>query len=263
MALVKFCKPEHNIHGGAQLRVGTLFGYRTIEDSDLRDEAEGKYVFHVTFPDTIELDRRWANLLLQGAIGFGNTADTPRFPGSLAAAVESLHIVEHRGESVVVNDTRIRIERHVLDCLIFCMSDVESANDSPFPQYNDSWTIPQHLVNEFGRRLGSLIYQQAKLSAFDEAISTAHSPATAATLSLNVRHQPVMYRDRELVITPDSKLSFDELVKTLSDMPFVKPKKYAPEREYRFVFELADGRRFFPPKVDHMMINPNLLTSLQ
>lgn len=263
MPLFKFCKSEHNIHRGAQVHVGTLFKYRHIENPELRDEAEGKYTFRITFPRPIELDRRWATLLLQGAIAFGDADNIPRFPGSYKTHVEKLHIVEHRGDSVVVEDTRIQIERDVPNCLMLCMSVFPSAETNPFRQYTDNWSIPDHLANEFGRRLGSLIFQQAKLASFDESLIRAHSAATVATLSLNVRHQRVVYRDREMIITPESRPSFEELVKVLSDIAFVKPTKHSPEQEYRFVFELTDGRRIFPPKVDHVLLNPNVLTSLE
>ena len=82
MQLIKFCKPEHNIYRGAKLQIGNLFGYRRIENSEVRDETEGKYEFTIEFPEEIELDRRWANLLLQGVVAFGKTEDAPRFPGS-------------------------------------------------------------------------------------------------------------------------------------------------------------------------------------
>jgi hypothetical protein len=54
--------------------------------------------------------------------------------------------------------------------LMFCMSDFPSAENNPFGQYKDSWSIPEHLVNEFGARLGRLIYEQAKLRSFDVSI---------------------------------------------------------------------------------------------
>jgi hypothetical protein len=263
MPLFKFCRPEHNIHAGAQVQIGTLFKYRDIEDSELRDEAEGNYRFYVTFPNRIELDRRWTNLLLQGAIGFGDANDIPRFPGSFRTHIEKFHLVEHRGESVIVEDTRIRIERDVPNCLIFCMSVFPNAETNPLRQYADNWSIPEHLANEFSRRLGSLIFQHAKLSSFDESLFRIHSPATVGTLSLNIKHQRVIYRDREMVITSESKPSFDELVKVFSDIAFIKPTKYSPEQEYRFAFELVDGRKIFAPKVDHLLLNPNVLTSLE
>ena len=262
MSLFKFCNPEHNVHRGSHVQVGTLFKYRDIEDAGLRDEHEGKYQFQITFPKPIELDRRWANLLLQGAIAFGDTHDVPRFAGSFSTHIDKLHIIEQKGDSVIVEDTQIKIDRGVHNCLLFCMSAFPDAAPSPFPQYSDNWSFPDALANEFGRRLGSLIYQQAKLSSFDDSIAKTHSAATVTALSLNVRHQRVIYRDREIIITPESRPPFDELIQVLSDIAFIKPKKYSAEQEYRFAFELGDGRNIFPPKVDHLLLNPNILTNL-
>jgi len=263
MPLFKFCKPEHNLHRGAKLQVGTLYKYRQIEDPGLRDEHEGKYRFHVTFPRPIELDRRWTNLLLQGAVAFGDASDVPRFPGSFQTYIEKLHVIETKPNSVVVEGTRIQVERDVPNCLMLCMSAFPDAGCNPFPQYSDSWSFPEHLANEFSRRLGSLIYQQAKLSSFADSILKLHSPATVTALSLNVRQQRVIYRDREITITPESRPSFEELIKIFSDIAFVKPTKYSSEQEHRFVFELSDGRHMFEPKVDHLLLNPNVLTSIE
>jgi hypothetical protein len=262
MPLFKFCNPDHNIDHGAHVQVGTLFKYREVEDRDLRDEHEGKYRFNITFPKRIELDRRWANLLLQGAVVFGGTNDIPRFPGSYHTYIENLHLVYQTENSVVVEDTRIRIEREVPNCLMYCMSAFPSADKNPFPQYTDHWSIADQLATEFSSRLGRLIFEQAKLSSFDASILTAHSAATARELSLHVTHRPVIYQDRELVITPDSRPSYEELTTVLANVGFVKPPKHSVEREYRFVFELHDSQRVYAPTVDHLLLNPNVLTSL-
>jgi hypothetical protein len=262
MPLFKFCNPDHNINRGAHVQIGTLFKYREIEDQDLRDEHEGKYRFHVTFPKRIELDRKWANLLLQGAVAFGGTNDTPRFPGSYHTYIENLHLVRQTDNSVVVEDTRIRIEREVPNCLMYCMSDFPSADKNPLSQYADHWSIPEHLATEFSSRLGRLIFEQAKLSSFDASISTAHSAATARELSLHVTHRAVIYQDRELVITPESRPSYEELTTVLANVGFVKPPKHSVEREYRFVFELHDSQRVYAPTVDRLLFNPHVLTSL-
>lgn len=263
MALVKFCNPEHNIHRGAQLQIGTLYKYRTIENPELRDDAEGTYDFEIDFPVEIELDRRWANLLFQRVFDFGGASEVPRFPGGMRVSVDRISIVRQTADSVVVADTKVRIQRTALNCLVFCMSHLETDSPSPFENYADRWDIPENRADDFGRRLGSLIYQQTKLLSFGNSFLERHSASTITSLKLMLRHQPVKYLDRRMIVTPDKRPTFEELIQTLSDVAFLKPKTYAREREYRFVYELVDGNQTcYEPTLDHVMVNPNLLTEL-
>jgi hypothetical protein len=262
MQLIKFCNPEHNIHRGAKLQVGTLYGYRTIENPELQDEAEGTYEFTIEFPEEIALDRRWSNLLFNGAIAFGSTDDIPRFAGSFSAHTVKLNMVRQTADSVVVRDTVVRISRSVNNCLIFCMSLFETAEATPFKNYKDHWAFPEQNANEFSRRLGSLIFQQAKLSAFDDSISESHTPGTVATLSLQVMHKKVVYRDRHMRITEHNKPTYEELLEALSSISFFKPESFSKENEYRFIFELNDGKRAFPPKKKNLLLTLNPLADL-
>jgi len=259
--LIKFCKKEHNIHSGAALRIGTLYDYRHIENPEIRDAEEGKYTFLIDFPEEITLDRRWSNLLLQGAVGFGGSDDTPRFAGSMNASIENLYIVEQRGENVVVRDTRIRIEREVPNCFMFCMS-LMSAATKPFDGYDDKWIIPFQQVQSFANTLAGLFFEQIPLACFEGSITKALTPKTASMLSLNIQHRPVIYEDRHLVITEQNRPSYDRLIEVLSNMAFTKPRKFEAEQEYRFVFELNNGRRLFQPAENHFMIQPNPFKNL-
>jgi hypothetical protein len=263
MQLIKFCIPEHNIFNfaGAKLQVGTLYGYRNIEDPELQDDAEGKYEFTIDFPEEIKLDRRWANLLLQGSVAVGRTDDIPRFSGSFSTYIQKLHIVKQEKDNVVVKDTVIRISRSVNNCLIFCMSMMDNADSKPFQKYKDYWAFPEQKANEFSQRLGRLIFQQAKLFSFEDSISHFHSPSSVATLSLQGQHKKVMYRNRHLQITENNRPTYEELLETLSNIAFIKPGRFSAENEYRFMYELNDGQRSFPPK-GSLLLTLNPLTDL-
>jgi len=264
MKLIKFCKSDHNIRSGSRLRVGTLYQYRKIENSDIQDGDEGNFLFEINFPKRIELDRNWANLLLGGAVHFaGNDLNQrPSIPGGISANIEKLHIVEQRADSVVVQDTTISLNRTSINSFIFCMSVMENAEKCPFEGYDDHWFEPFSNANQLANRIGELIFSQARLEAFDTSLAKIHSPATIAKLSLNVRHQKVQYRDRSITVTPDNHISFEELYKTIVDIPFSKPLSYAGEREYRFVFDLIDGVRFYQPTVDYIDLELNALAKL-
>jgi hypothetical protein len=264
MNLIKFCKSDHNIRSGAKLRVGTLFQYRQIENADIQDGEEGNYLFEINFPEKIELDRNWSNLLFSGIVHFGgeDLKQFPRIPGGVAAHIDKMHIVEQRANSVVVEDTKVTLKRTSINSFIFCMSMMENAEKCPFEGYDDHWFEPFSSANQLANRMGELIFSQARLEAFDTSLAKVHSPTTIAKLSLNVRHQKVQYRDRSITVTPDNHISFEELYKTIVDIPFSKPLSYAGEREYRFVFDLVDGVKFYPPTVDYIDLELNALAKL-
>jgi hypothetical protein len=262
MQLIKFCKSQHNIHRGAKLQLGTLYGYRSIEDPAIRDAAEGTYEFTIEFPEEITLDRQWCNLLFQGSFAFGQTNDTPRFQGGFSTHAERLTMVRQNEDSVVLKNTLVRIKRNINNCFIFCMSLKEDAKDKLFTDYDDYWAFSADKANEFSQRLGSLVFQQAKLVDFDDMVSKIHSPATASRLSLNVKHKKVTYRSRHLKINPGNIPSFGELVQVLSDIEFLKPESFQHENEYRFVFDLNDGQRTFSPKSKNLLLTLNPLADL-
>jgi hypothetical protein len=262
MQLIKFCHPDHNINRGAKLQIGTLYGYRNIEKTELRDEAEGQYEFTIEFPEEIELDRRWTNLLFQSLFAFGKSDDTPRFPGSFSADIVKINIVRQIGDTVVVKDTTVRVNRSVNNSLIFCMSLFETAESNPFQNYKDHWAFGEESANEFARRLGNLIFQQAKLSTFETSVLETLSPATVNALSIRVQHKKIRYGDRRLRITNQSKPSYEELLEILSDISFIKPGRFKKENEYRFVFDLHDGQRLFPPKQQNLLLTLNPLIDL-
>ena len=264
LQLIKFCNPEHNIRSGAGLRLGTLYKYRHIENSELQDGEEGSFSFKVNFPEKIELDRRWVNLLFKGFIHFdnGKPDDTPSFPGSMEVNVETFNIIEQKANSVVICNTSISIQRSVPNCLIFCMSAMEIGKDNPFKSYTDFWSFPIEKANQFATRIGELILFQTSLNTFEPSLINDHSANSIKRLALNVRHQKVLYRDRILNITKDNMITFDELVKILGNIPFLKPTSFEKECEYRFVFELTDGAKNFSPIEEDIDIELSALAEI-
>jgi hypothetical protein len=262
MKLIKFCKPQHNIHRGAKLQLGTLYGYRSIEDPALRDEFEATSEFTIEFPEEIELETRWLNLLNYGSMNFGESNDTPHFQGAFYSNIEKMHIVRQDDHSVVLKDTLVSIKRDMNNSFIFCMSLMDEVIESPFPEYKDHWALSADKVNEFAQRLANLVFSQAKINDFDNSLAEMHSPASASHLRLNIRHKKVVYRDRNLIITPNNKPSFEELIQFFSDIEFIKPKNFQDENEYRFVFELNDGKNIYMPKNKNLLLTLNPFSDL-
>jgi hypothetical protein len=262
MKLYKFCSPEHNISKGAQIRLGSLYSYRSIESDYLRDESEGRYSFYIDFPEQITLDRRWMNLLFQGALAIGDPLPMPKFQGSTSVGFETLSIVKHDSESVTVKNTRAVVHREVSDGLIFCMSMMDDAAENPFPNYDDSWSIPFENASNFSLRLADLIMHQMPLSEIHPSIFETHSMGLIRNMTIQIKHRPIIYGDRVLVVRPNKIPSIDVLIERMDDIAFVKPEKYSKEKEYRFLFAVVDNQRQYAPKQTGILLNPNFLTSV-
>jgi hypothetical protein len=257
MKLYKFCNAEHNVSKGAKIRLGSLHSYRSIENDYLRDESEGKYSFYIDFPDLITLDRRWMNFLFQGALAIGDPLPMPRFPGSTNVGFDTLTIVKHDNQSVTVKNTRVVIHREVPDALIFCMSMMNEAADCPFPNYEDRWEIPFESAGNFSVRLADLIYHQMPISELTPSIVDTHSLALIKNISIEIKHRPVIYGERRLIVRPNGIPSIDSLVEKMGDIAFIKPEKFSNEKEYRFSFTMIDNQRQYAPRQSGILLNPN------
>ena len=178
------------------------------------------------------------------------------------ANIEHLHLVRQHANSVVVKDTSVRVKRTTINSLIFCMSAMKDATNCPFEGYNDSLSVPIQKANSLANRIGELILLQSKLDNFEKHLIKSHSPSSIKHLGINIRHQKVEYRDRTLNVTPKNPISYNNLVKLLSDIPFSKPTSFSAECEYRFIFDLVDQERIYPPVVDYVDLNLNLLANI-
>ncbi len=247
MPLFKFCHPAHHIQRAATLKVGTLHGYRALENPELRDSGEGKYDFSLSFDGEVTLETRLANLLLSGAVGFGDTDGKVGIPGNFSAYVERLQIVRSDPKGVTVADTQVNISRSLSNCLVFCMSQLDDARQCPFEGYDAHWSIRDDAAEVFVRRLGNLIFQHAKLSSFEPDVRQIHSASSVQSLQLSFQHRRVIYRDRNFHVTRENVPSFDDVLRLVNEIPFVKPIRFSNEQEYRFTFTLADGQRLFIP----------------
>lgn len=262
--IVKYCNQEHNAHRGAKLLVGNLEKYRDIENAELADSGEGTFQFTIEFLEGAELSAEWANLLFQGAIGFGEVRNAIRVPGGVTVHAEDLRIERVLADRVIFEHAKAQIQYSSPNAFVFCtsMSEGDPLSTCPFRGYDDYWNVgaDQASLNQFGSRVGGAILQQAALDYIDVKLTSVRL-SDMKNMTLDVRHGPVKYVDRKLVITKDTPQDADHILNTYFDVPFCKPKSYSPEKEYRFVFTLHDGNRIYPIKKKDLYLDLNLLTS--
>lgn len=250
MPLFKFCKPEHHVERSPTLRVGTLYGYRHIENAELRDGTEGTYEFTLAFDGPVTLEKGLANLLFGNAIGFGGANPNSNLPAFTTSITGPAHLTFSKidDNSVTFENAEVKISRSVENCLIFCMSRLETAAECAFTGYSDHWQIREDAAQRFTDRLGNLIFENVKLSAFSGDFAAQHSvKSIREELGMRWVHRPIVYRDRVLHVRQDSVPSMAELMAIVNNLEFIKPPEFAAEREYRFTFRLGDNTRQFPP----------------
>lgn len=263
--LVKYCNSEHNSMRGSKLLIGNLEKYRKIENDGLRDDGEGQFDFSIEFLEGARISSAWANLIFNGAIGFGD-APSIRLPGKFSAHIENMKIRRVEMDAVSFEYAKAKISYEVLNPFVFCCSDVNdsSMENCPFDFYDDSWTVAGNSggADNFAVRVANMLMQQITLDNLDIApnILTLNH---LKRIGLNVMHRPVSYIERDLKITPDLAENFDHIMEAHLNIPFCKPEKYAPEREYRFLFTPVIDGRSIPVKNLDVFLDLNGLTAPQ
>jgi hypothetical protein len=249
--LVKFCSAKHIVPNGSELKLGTLYGYRMIENAELRDEHEGKYRITLSFRGEVVFERRVANLLFGNVMQFGELdVDPPRFAGGMSVGIESLGFGMQNGDVVVLRDSVVHIDRWVPDTHILCMSQMHRNSVPPFAGYDSHWGIPEHAADRFAKHVADALLWQAKSDLFVDL--DKEFLEDRSKLAILFRHQPIKYMDRNLIIRYKAP-SYSEVVDILENIAFIKPKKFSSENEYRFSFVLFgvdEPRRSFKPKAD-------------
>lgn len=260
MWLIKHCEKQHNILRGADLQLGTLNYYRSIENDELSDEGEGLFDFDLVFQSDAFLERKLANLLFQGQMVFGDMSDIPRIPGGVAVDIKDARI-HHRNDGILVkNGSTIRIHRNAPNCYILCMSATDDIQSSPFEEYNDKWLLPLEKANDFAESLAKELFQMAQHQQLSRNWNGNPSQVPTELIKFNFHHQHVLHRDRKQIIKHSNDITFDGLYDILLSIPFIKPKNkpdggsYSDENEYRFVFNLYSESDVFEPSTSSMRL---------
>lgn len=246
MRIVKYCNSAHNVYKGSKLLIGNLNKYRSIEKAELLDASEGMFDFVIDISEGVSVPNAWANLIFQGSIGFGNVSSSIRLPGQFSTFIESVDIERIGGAETIFRHARAKISYETLNSFIFCCSNIvgEPEQFKPFNIYDDWWEVgnSNSSIDEFAFKVANLILNQAGLASISDNL-TQVPIAAIKKLGINVRHGPVNYRPRELIITKDSPVDFAGLIQSYLDVPFCKPDSFSGEREYRFLFTPVIGNQ--------------------
>ena len=260
MLLVKSCMKEHNIKNGT-IKLGSLHEYRNTEKKWLQDHEEGIFRFHLKFEGLVEIQLKFLNTLMGGAINLGGE-EPIRYPGRTSAHFEVMDIVNQGEHTALLKDSIAVIERDSLNEFIFCVSQLEQANEciDIFPNYNDFWAIPESKSPGFAVQLGRLLMEKiAEARKSGDHIIPENVPIDGS-LGVIINTGLVKYMARETHITKEGKSELEDIMQKLGDMAFIKPPEpFQREKEFRFSFQITSNNRVVEPVKNHVILDAKTL----
>ena len=219
--LFKLCPLQYDITKGCNtLRIGTLWGFREEENELLRDAGEGEFEFKIRFPRLTPVSNEWMS---EFEFDAGGTA----------------HI-----EKMTIKNGNISVEGVTLkgsanNCWIFCVSLSDSTAGNISEAHDSKWMIPENKILEFGNFLGALLWSKVSINDLPPDLVKKYTfQELNEGLGMHVEMRAVDYTDREVLIEDESHYPVEKVRELKSSIPFIKPRKFREEQEFRFAFWL-------------------------
>lgn len=261
MLLAKSCQKRFHIKNGT-IKLGTLHGYRIIENEELIDKHEGMLTFYLNFRGRVRIQTQWFNTINGNGISFGGPPPI-LFPGRTRTHFEKLHVEQNFGPWMVLLESRGVVSREAPNGFIFCMSRVERKEDCVgiFKGCNDYWYITEEKVHDFARQLVYLLrcYLMEQHAKGDYILP----PETdMSDPMVHCEYGEVNYISREIDLYGEDFMPLEEYMGKMRDMAFTKPESYSKEREYRFSFVVVVGGKLVEPVVSSVFLDSTSLMEL-
>lgn len=261
MLLAKNCYTKDNAQTCGTIKLGTLYEYRTIENPELADAGEGKFVFNLSLDGTVEIENRWFNTIFGGGVTLGGPAGLPN-PNRRQVFIDRILQVASTPTTQILRDSKATIQHEAFNEFIFCMSLVEDFQSARgiFPHYDDCWFMDPEKAHEIADEYAKLLL----LKIEDGRASGNHvvSPDISLEgLGVIFKHGLVEYVPREIHITNSSDMTVENFIKRTSDLNYVKPPSFSHEKEYRFSFTLfSKENKPIEPIVKFVILNVEHIT---
>lgn len=220
--LAKFCDPKYNIRTGCNtIRLGTLYGYRTIEDEKLRDDGEGTFLYSLEFPDFVAVSPQWLSAFEVEGGGIGKIGNVRMVDGRMEVKSFSLSGSTH-------------------NCWIFCISKSTESAGSVTDTHQDKWTIPVDKIMGFGNYIGTLLFNDLTYQDLPSELTSKYSiQEIQRRIGVSVELKEVEYVDRFVVIGREDDLQVSDIESLRDRVAFIKPVAFKEEQEIRIAFWLT------------------------
>lgn len=219
--LFKFCDPKHNIVSGCNtIRLGTLWGFRSEEDDFLRDRGEGEFEYKIKFPKPTQVSSAWLS----------------EFSADVG---ERLSIKGFGANNGIYEIESASLRGSFSNSWIFCLSRSQSAAGNISRAYNDKWMIEGKNINKFSQYVAGLLFESIRISDLPETLLRDYSiKEIYEGISLDFQMRAVQYVDRFIEINSEEDLPVQRLREIKQNIPFMKPKIFSEEQEFRIVYSL-------------------------
>ncbi|MGR6497976.1 hypothetical protein [Pseudomonas fulva] len=258
MKLYKNCSQRHNIAAECHtLRLGTLFGYRSIENPDIRDEEEGIHHFDINVSTPVKLNGENTNIIFP-FIRIAGAKPSP-YGGEYSAKAKHLNLLTIGNDGVTFTAESLEITRSTVNAFVFCMSIADSRPEQISTSYDSYWEFDQSKIPQFVKGMVKEIFRAIHK---DPSIIQGINADTLPKLIVISSHSEIKYLPRRISCTHMSDAMVNELLETIGSITFIKSPEFSAEAEYRFVFYVTDGHNFYPPASDNITISSEFAKDL-
>jgi hypothetical protein len=241
------------------LRIGTLFGFRALENAEARDEMEGKTSVKFSKEEPVHMTLLLFSLLT----GFDPVMKNiqkhlpKEYIGSLGQTIiESQGFgIEMPGEKApnpydtmvrAVGDAEFKFEHS--NCFVFCMSADDGSLKDQKHLGDAKWTVSAENIERFATEVAkaiSVVFPPARAFPFVAAGTTWDTP----NFGMQTWHGPVKYRERKVDVTSKQVHVLESLL--YANSSHIKEPEFSGETEYRFVFRpcMKKGDKIVIPKI--------------
>lgn len=236
--LTKFCDQKYNVRTGCNtVMLGTLYGYRTIEDEKLRDDGEGTFSYSLEFPDYIAPSPQWLSTFEVEGGGIGKLTDVRMVDGRVEVKSVSLSGSTH-------------------NCWIFCISKSTGKAGGVTDTHQDKWTIPADKIMGFGNYIGNLLFDDLTYQDLPADLTNRYSmQEIQQRLGIFFEVKEIEYVDRFVVVGREEDLQVSDIESLRDRVAFIKPIKFKEEQEVRLAFWLTFDKKKISIVDRHKIIN--------
>ncbi|MBP2841164.1 hypothetical protein [Pseudomonas sp. PNP] len=259
MLLAKSCKKEHNIKNG-NIRLGTLYEYRSIENDELVDKREGMLDFFLRFRGQVEVPTQWFCTISEMAIGDFRPI---KLPGRQSSNFIKLTLVSQNDTTVILRDSLAIFSHESPNCFIFCVSRVRKTRDCVgiFNGYDDYWFLNETRAYSFSLNLATTLLEYIR-QQHTEKNYIVPKDTDMTSLEVLVENRPVEYLGRDVELYGNVALPLEKFAEKIRNMSFLKPEKHRNEMEYRFSFTLISKGRIVEPIVKSVFLDSSSLLAM-
>ncbi|WP_144817357.1 hypothetical protein [Enterobacter sp. DE0047] len=253
MYLVKSCYQRDHLLVSGTIKIGSLNEYKEHEESQIVDAYEGTYDLHIKLENYHMHNHLWnyLNFHHDSLVMLNINSMDYYYKEVLFQGCFFIHKLD--ASITLSNKNRF----------IFCMSRLQSGEDAigMFNNYDSYWSFNEKHAWEVGDLIGkSLKREVINRLKQGEQIFEAQEGINPDKIEAKQTLQYIDYTPRSKELTNiDFYTNQNFILSLFKKIKFIKPAKFSPEKEIRYVFDFYYNDKLLHPKINFIIISaPNL-----